>query len=89
MQFPQDGGLSCVPYFLAKRDPELEGEAMSLMASRARHVGSMICQCKADKWWQVLHPLRSQNLVDVILTGLVRVVRQAYRLTASWYTIVS
>jgi hypothetical protein len=57
MQFPQDGGLSCVRYYLDKRDPELEAEAFSLMVSRARHVGSMICQCKADRWWHVCpHP---------------------------------
>ena len=56
MQFPQDAGLSCIRYYLAKRDDELECEAFALMVSRARHVGSMICQCKADRWWQVLHP---------------------------------
>ena len=62
MQFPQDGGLSCIRYYLAERDPELEAEAFVLMASPARHVGSMICQCKADRWWQVLHP-QSQEFV--------------------------
>ena len=56
MQFPQDAGLSCVRYYLTRRDAELESETFAAMVSRARHVGSMICQCKADRSWQVLHP---------------------------------
>jgi hypothetical protein len=54
MQFPQDGGLSCVRYYLAERNDALEDFARSRLTAAGRHVGGLICQCGADKSWQVL-----------------------------------
>ena len=53
MQFYQDGGLSCIRYYLAAQDSDLEAAARSRMVSSVCHVGIMICQCKAEDSWQV------------------------------------
>ncbi len=55
MQFPLDAGLSCIRYFLAGRDAHLESAAMAQMTSRGRFVGSMVCQCRRETGWQVIH----------------------------------
>jgi len=57
MQFPQDAGLSCVRYYLDTRDSELEATARSQMISRGCCVGTMVCQCKAESSWQIVHHL--------------------------------
>jgi len=51
MQFPQDGGLSCVRYYLASRDDALNQFAHAQMQSAGVHVGRLICQCSADNYW--------------------------------------
>lgn len=54
MQFPQDGGLSCVRYYLAIRNSPLERFVQTQMQSIGRHVGTLVCQCNSDDCW-VIH----------------------------------
>ena len=62
MQFPQDGGLSCVRYYLATRNDGLEEFALATMESAGRHVGRLICQCGAEDYW-ALHRFADRPLV--------------------------
>ena len=53
MQFIQDGGLSCVRYYLAVHSAALEAHARGVIQSVGRLVGRLVCQCGAENRWSV------------------------------------
>lgn len=53
MGFPDDGGLSCVRYYLAHRGDALEHRVEDLLRTNGRLVGRLVCQCGAENQWGV------------------------------------
>ncbi len=51
MQFPQDGGVSCLRYHLSARNDGLEAFARELVSSDGICAGHLVCQCGADDCW--------------------------------------
>jgi hypothetical protein len=51
MNFPQDGGLSCVRYYLNEEDTPVEQAALGALTSPGRCVGMLTCQCSAKDYW--------------------------------------
>jgi hypothetical protein len=52
MDFPKDGGLSCVRYYLSERSDDAEAVVRRELRAPGRVVGRFVCQCGAeDHWW--------------------------------------
>jgi hypothetical protein len=69
MDFPKDGGLSCVRHFLEARDPILEEYALAppfpRFSSPGRLSGSLVCQCNAWNSWRTRLPLDASFAVVI------------------------